>query len=261
MNRKLLLGLLLILLLIPCPAIADGCETCGDNPVFAEDAVAVAVDDWRHTKTCIHGVAFTFGHSYSLSPDTNRYKSDNNYHWEECTKCGASTHKQEHFAYCDNLTICRACGVSYSGDSIDHKYNYNSYEHDSDQHWRACTNCGASSDKLAHYSSCDKPTVYAACGADYSGDNIQHHYGDAYGHDNDQHWRICTICGVSSDKWLHYASCDNPTICRNCGADYSGNNIGHKYNNSYEHDADHHWRICSRCGASSDKRAHYASLR
>lgn len=106
MNRKLLLGLLLVLLLIPCLAMADGCETCGDNPVFADDVVAVAVDDWRHTKTCIHGVAFTFGHSYHISSETNRYKSDNNYHWEDCAECGASTHKQEHFAYCDNLTIC-----------------------------------------------------------------------------------------------------------------------------------------------------------
>lgn len=60
MNKKLLLGLLLVLLLLSCLAMADGCEICGDNPVFAEDTVAVAVDDQTHTKTCIHGVDYTF---------------------------------------------------------------------------------------------------------------------------------------------------------------------------------------------------------
>ena len=71
MNKKLLLGLLLVLLLLSCLAMADGCENCGDNPVFAEDTVAVAVDDQTHTKTCIHGVDYTFNHTYSSAEKGN----------------------------------------------------------------------------------------------------------------------------------------------------------------------------------------------
>ena len=71
MNKKLLLGLLLVLLLLSCLAMADGCETCGDNPVFADDAVAVAVDSQTHTKACIHGVTYTFSHSYPFPTKEN----------------------------------------------------------------------------------------------------------------------------------------------------------------------------------------------
>lgn len=71
MNKKLLLGLLLVLLLLSCLAMADGCENCGDNPVFADDAVAVAMDSQTHTKACIHGVIYTFSHSYTLSGEKN----------------------------------------------------------------------------------------------------------------------------------------------------------------------------------------------
>ncbi len=313
MNKKLLLGLLLVLLLLSCLAMADGCEICGDNPVFAEDTVAVAVDDQTHTKTCIHGVDYTFNHTYS-SAEKGNYKSDNNYHWLECTACGkekphrsshlsacnelgkcvtcgaeyptgsgsilhtftdkyesdAENHwktctacntifSERHLVYCYNLTICAKCGANYSGDSISHKYN-NSYEHDADQHWLVCTSCGASSQKWAHFAYCDKPSSCATCGADYSGSSIEHTYNyNSFEHDADQHWNACTSCGASSEKWPHSAYCDKPTICHVCGINYSGNNVQHRYNyNNYEHDADQHWNVCTSCGTSINTEVHRA---
>lgn len=228
MNKKLLLGLLLVLLLLSCLAMADGCETCGDNPVFADDAVAVAVDSQTHTKTCIHGVTYTFSHSYPF-PTKENYKSDSNRHWLECSECDATINAGNHWTYCDNPNVCAECGVDYSGSTVQHHYNSN-YEFDSDFHWFKCTSCGADSNKSMHYTYCDKPTICAGCGVYYSSNKIQHHYNGSYEYDSDYHWLKCTNCGDTLDRIKHYAYCNKPTICAACGVDYSGNNLQHKYN-------------------------------
>lgn len=259
MNKKLLLGLLLVLLLLSCLAMADGCETCGDNPVFADDAVAVAVDSQTHTKTCIHGVTYTFSHSYPF-PTKENYKSDSNRHWLECSECDATINAGNHWTYCDNPNVCAECGVDYSGSTVQHHYNSN-YEFDSDFHWFKCTSCGADSNKSMHYTYCDKPTICAGCGVYYSSNKIQHHYNGSYEYDSDYHWLKCTNCGDTLDRIKHYAYCNKPTICAACGVDYSGNNLQHKYNNSYEYDANQHWQICTSCGASSSKFQHSSSCK
>lgn len=53
--------------------------------------------------------------------------------------------------------------------------------------------------------------------------------------------------------------CDKPTICSDCGASYSGDNIIHNYSNEYQFDNYSHWRACSKCGDIFLKASHTTS--
>lgn len=98
MNKKLLLGLLLVLLLIPCIALADTCDICGDAPTTWKGE-AVDVTEFSHIKTCEHGVEYTFNHSY----DYNVYQHNNgNTHWYICEECGHHGYVSGHTVKCTN---------------------------------------------------------------------------------------------------------------------------------------------------------------
>ena len=112
-----------------------------------------------------------------------------------------------------------------------------------------------------HYALCDNPGVCAACGAPYSGFNLQHDFDySQYRYDDRNHWTVCTRCGAETEHYPHHANCDNPTVCAECGGPYSGIFVNHDYDYSrYVSDATGHWHVCQRCGGDSYHSSHFAN--
>lgn len=307
MNKKLLFGLLLVLLLLPCIALADTCDICGDKPTVWQDGFS-DVDQYKHYKYCEHGVSYAFSHDFS-------YAYSDYSHWKMCSECSYSLPESEaHYAYCTNKTVCSCCGAPYSGDTFSHSYNdiykdekehwctcadcneeadrgahwrlcdknecdfcYAPYTGDSiihnydldvwasdgEYHWHPCknANCTAQADKAPHSQPCSSPDSgsCAECGADYTGDNLQHDIDwDTWCIGSDSHWHGCNACPYMPDEEAHAASCIAPGVCEVCGSAYSGENIAHQAA-SIKHDDQFHWIHCGRCGQDADKSEHFFS--
>lgn len=78
------------------------------------------------------------------------YTIDDQYHWIECVRCGYKRDYEEHFAWCDELGVCGACRVPYSGPNVKHNISEDSWEYDATEHWIICEFCGEELERAEH---------------------------------------------------------------------------------------------------------------
>ncbi len=235
------------------------CPTCGRKTAESD-----------HWSRCDNpGVCYICGqpcseeHMSHLTNGESVFEHDAEKHWRVCPTCGKIIEQSEHYANCDNPNVCARCGVDYSGSRVYHTYDSDKpYETDSEYHWRVCSRCGEVINKSRHYAYCDNPGVCAACGVEYTGSSVSHEidWEAPYESDANYHWRVCTRCGEPCDRSRHAAACDNPGVCVECGAEYTGSNVSHEINwdDPYQSDATHHWRVCAVCGLIVDRSEHRA---
>lgn len=93
---------------------------------------------------------------------------------------------------------------------------------DADNHWHACTACGAGKNALAAHvfdNSCD--TTCNTCG--YTRE-ITHTPSADYSHDDTGHWKVCSVCGKTIEALETHkggkATCIAKAICTVCGQPY-----------------------------------------
>ena len=102
----------------------------------------------------------------------------------------------------------------------------------------------------AHYAYCDNPGVCAVCEQTFT-DGILIHIEDwsTKFYNAEYHWHACYCRMRNFHAATHYASCDNPAVCAECGISYSGQDIRHVYEGySLRDDDTYHWQICIHCG-------------
>ncbi|MBO4298709.1 MAG: hypothetical protein J5998_07900 [Clostridia bacterium] len=233
------------------------CARCGET--FNKDKHHAACDNPGVCAEC--GAAYTGDRVSHRYDGEQPYQTDANYHWRVCSGCGAIINKSEHNASCDNPGVCRTCGVAYTGGNVSHTFDYDApYGSDAVYHWRVCSVCGQAAEKDRHYATCDNPGVCAVCGAAYTGDRVDHEWDSPYQSNAEYHWKVCSRCGETFNKDEHYAACDNPGVCAECGAAYAGGNVSHSYDwdTPFEHDETSHWRVCLKCGQQVNKNEHWA---
>ncbi len=179
-------------------------------------------------------------------------------HWYYCSSCESHVWGAEHYANCNDLTICGWCGIPYSGNQVSHQINYDEYAYNEDGHWYECTECGNKVDFAEHFVICADLTHCYECGCDYSADYVDHYnVSEEIFHDEHEHWYYCYDCESRIWGGEHFAMCNNLTICGGCGVPYSGDLIYHHMNyDEYAYDEDEHWYVCTECGATEDKEEH-----
>ena len=200
-------------------------------------------------------MAYTIDHIY----DMTQWQSDENAHWRECTRCGEKTNLFLHWAACDQTSVCAECGAAgHMSYLAGHTYDENIWFSDETAHWHECTRCGQKTSPALHWAACANPDICAVCGAAGTMAYLQEHTYESLVCQSDErnHWYVCSRCGEQVlEKRAHYASCDQPEICVECGATGIMNSVSH-YNQTViiRLDGDYHLvrNVCTRCGAEED---------
>lgn len=259
MAKRLLVVLCVLALLCQSVAMAEDITTPSDLPLVCEACGGEAKlsyvrdADGSHVAMYPHGVVSEKSRHYETGA-AGFISVSNTEHAILCY-CGlvnetmtaaiVATGQSRHVASCTNPGVCAYCGatgVTFAG--VQHKSNLK-WEHDDTSHWFVCQDCGEKYNQSTHEASCDQPTVCHVCGAEgVIFDGVAHEDEDGvYDHDETKHWWVCTKCGEITYESEHFAYCDNPTVCAECGAedvtmDYVYHNWPGKY--EYEYDATKH---------------------
>lgn len=227
------------------------CEGCGK---FFEDA---------NGATEITNIA-TWGNLTKLGHTASGWKSDQTYHWKECTVADCSVvidgSKAEHTSTGENVAtdqkvaVCDVCGESY-GTMAAHDPE-NTWSKDETGHWYACKTSG-----------CTEKVSF--------GTHTPDHQGGA----TEEYAIKCSVCGHIMEQQLAHthvfnkevvdeqykasgANCTNPAkyykscTCGEKGTETfeSGTKLGHTEGTEWMKDGTYHWHICTvaGCGAVID---------
>lgn len=87
----------------------------------------------------------------------------------------------------------------------------------------------------------------------------EHNWGTTWQTDSISHWHSCSICNGKDNIVNHSggtATCTEKAICEGCSLPY-GNTLGHDFTgDTWQTDADHHWKKCSRCDVTDTESPH-----
>lgn len=87
----------------------------------------------------------------------------------------------------------------------------------------------------------------------------EHNWGTTWQTDSTSHWHSCSICNGKGNIVNHSggtATCTEKAICEGCSLPY-GNTLGHDFTGgTWQTDADHHWKKCSRCDVTDTESPH-----
>ncbi|MDY4887682.1 MAG: dockerin type I repeat-containing protein [Eubacteriales bacterium] len=151
------------------------------------------------------------------TPDTHKWSDDYKYsgekHWRYCTVPGCNEISEfeghsYHYtkdgknwidsngAVCQYDGVCKVCGYVQKA-SAEHKYGW---AHDDKNHWKVCSVCGTTTDKVAH-DLVNVPKKDATCGKD----GYEAHKACECGWSNET-WNVIKATGKHT--WSAYSKCD-----------------------------------------------------
>lgn len=233
------------------PAI---CEACGEK--FDAQSSWMEDDDGTHVICCIHGVKL----------ETSRHASVNSWNFEPYDEtlharicgyagCDLAIGYVEHTARCSSPTTCETCGATdITPMYVNHDWpdrDTCTYLYNSEKHWAECLGCGVSVYEGGHFASCTNPGVCKICGqTDVTFAAEPSHTWDyeVYDWNSVVHWYVCQDCGGKYMMSSHWADCDDPTTCVECGATGITAGLMHVGDVTEGHDNTWHWDACSNCG-------------
>lgn len=131
--------------------------------------------------------------------------------------------------------------------------------HDQNNHWFECAGCGAiDGDKMPHEVSCVTAGKCNYCGATGVTGETSHALTGEWKYDQTSHWMECPDCKEKIMNWEHWAYCDAPNACLNCGATGVTIRIDHyaTENSAVGFDATSCWYLCDKCGEACYKAPH-----
>ncbi len=192
--------------------------------------------------------------------------NDDGTHTRSCTVAGCTKSETANCsggtATCVAKAKCKDCGAQY-GAFGDHDFPQSTWQSDSNNHWRKCTRCDATTQQVAHNggkATCDDQAHCAVCGHKYGESDPSNHSGTlgAWKSDDSNHWKEYSCCGAHAETAAHTwdaATCTAPKTCSVCKAT-EGTPLGHDLTGAWQHDNNHHWKKCSRCDAPGTKADH-----
>ena len=88
----------------------------------------------------------------------------------------------------------------------------------------------------------------------------EHNWGTTWQTDSTSHWHSCSICNGKDNIVNHSggtATCTEKAICEGCSLPYGNTPPGHDFTgDTWQTDADHHWKKCSRCDVTDTESPH-----
>lgn len=159
------------------------------------------------------------------------YEIFEGYHNERCKDCGEVAYTNEHWASCEEPTVCWSCGydkLDLAQNKLTHDWVYS--QKDGKVHIESCRKCDYKAE-YQHYASCDNPGKCVECG--YKGNIPLSHYTYNPQWDENEHWFDCYRCNATKvHKYSHWADCYDPDHCAACGAPASETKnmpVNHEY--------------------------------
>ena len=86
---------------------------------------------------------------------------------------------------------------------------------------------------------------------------LGHSYG-VYYYNSECHWRVCTRCGVSTEREAHHGgktTCTSYARCSDCGSYYGNAPTGHRFGTSLSYNDSYHYYACLNSGCSAKDRS------
>ena len=200
---------------------ANLCTVCGEIEAGTITDIPALGHNWNEG-------TYVDGGSYHYIACTRcREQKDKNAHvWDEGTVITAPTCIEEG-SIGHHCTLCSATKTS-TVEALGHTYNQSSFVSDGDYHWFECTTCHEvmPGTKEAHHkvrdtskdvtsTTCEHENVVGyycdICGHDCSiyTPAKQHTPSSTWTHDENGHWKVCTVCGAILDYHEHSFTKDN----------------------------------------------------
>lgn len=182
------------------------CTVCGDKKDYYDhtpDREAATEDEAQLCKYCGYVIADKLPHVHDVSPQIQK---DAEGHWYYCNKggCYMRIDLEEH-VYDDDCDIdCNVCAYIRIPP---HKY-MPEWRGSQEGHWRVCALCNAESEVLPHTpgepATQENPQLCVDCHFWIQWPlSHEHTYDEAWGHDEEGHWQICTDCQAHSETQEH----------------------------------------------------------
>lgn len=250
-----------------------GCETpgektytctakgCGATKVEKVEVTGHAWDNDCDTE-CNNGCGTTrkITHKYS-----DKYTSDEKGHWYACTVCGDKHDYYEHTPNRDAPTenedqLCKYCGYVIAP-KLGHVHDVSpQIQKDATGHWYYCTKygCYMRFDLADHVYDNDCDIDCNVCAY------IRippHKFMPEWRGSQEGHWRVCALCGAESEVLPHNpgepATQENPQLCVDCHywLQWPLSHV-HTHGETWEHDENGHWQICTECQGNSEVQEH-----
>ena len=204
---------------------------------------------------------------YETMPHIHTYSGDCDATCNECGEARETTAEHTYDNACD--TDCNVCGEVRE---TTHDYET---KHDETYHWTKCSECGATTEKVAHAwdegTVTTEPTCTTAgvktftceCGATKTEEipMLAHSYGEEWLSNETGHWHACQ-CGATTEVEAHVPNIEQPTeeesqVCTVCGYVIAPA-ISHTHTPDTEWTSDetYHWHACNGCDEQLDKAEH-----
>ena len=229
-------------------------EVCPDcSAVLNMSAHVGSCDQPNVCKVCgwegeIAGVEHKWGYDFV----------DEKQHKKYCTVCSMVDGMAEHGADCYpmlNSPYCSDCGYQSSEMPVRHQEMCCVWS-DETMHDVKCSGCYLKFDELPHVADCDKPTTCRDCGYEGEIEDVRHGTFCVRSIDENVHAEFCEACGEKRNEAEHYAVCDQPDVCSQCG--YEGEMRTEHSEMGYVDRGDTHQWVCLYCSAVEDEGSHYA---
>lgn len=185
-------------------------------------------------------------------------------HQYYCIGCGYEDEPENHWAVCDEPTICAGCGfvkIDIPDAEIYHEEKYLILE---GQHQVACERCDYTEPATDHTAVCTAPTKCFYCKADIPSvsfaDMLHFAANVEMNITATTHENYCTYCGHSWGVNRHQVNCAEPNTCLTCGktglitSDFAYCHVGPITGMSIT-DAGHSF-ACGQCGLKAENEAH-----
>ena len=225
----------------------DKCTECGEpvhgkiRHTYVNGVCSKCSWACKH-KTYVNGICAECGLAKEHTHPSWYLTWDETYHWDKCTECGEPVHGKIRHTYvngvcskcswaCKHKTyvngICAECGLAK-----EHTHPSWYLTWDETYHWDKCTECGEPvHGKIKHTyvnGVCSKCSYICS-----------HKTTEWKGNDN-QHWKICTVCNIEVNNSRKAHSYENG-VCKECS---------YKCKHSstiWRRDETSHWQDCKIC--------------
>ena len=195
-------------------------------------------------------------HKYSAAWSKNGRE-----HWHACTLCGDKADISSHFAGPaateEKAQLCLTCGYILTA-KLNHTHKFSStLSYDEDGHFYPCQGCEERKDFQAH--SFDGPCD-SDCNACGFVTQAAHEYTEEWKQDEQEHWRVCGLCGKETEREAHIpgtdAAFEKAKFCAVCGYTLApAQEHVHAYGQEWETDETSHWKQCQ-CGDKTEEASH-----
>lgn len=143
----------------------------------------------------------------ALNHDYSIWQSNTTQHWKKCSRCDATTEKENH----ESNSVCTTCGYNCAHTSVtEYAGKAATCSTEGYEPYVVCNDCGKHVLKDADSTS-QQITYTVTSDSLVTIPKLAHTY--SYEHNSSQHWQVCSVCNDTTAKLDHEYSGRTCTVC------------------------------------------------